>query len=97
MELDHIQRHIYRYGFDKSYRVWSFHGEVDNLIDDGSSNNEMDNMEENDTFWDMFSDLREAEMAGGSEDREDDNIGRTNTMGAEQRLRKNYMSVFEGA
>lgn len=55
----------------------------------------MDNTEEDDTFWDIFSDLREAKMTSGIKDILDDNIGTTNTMGVEW-LRENYMSIFEG-
>lgn len=98
-QLNQVRGHLYRFGFDKMYLVWTFHGEADRPFDDGNPNNDIDYMsdvEEEDSFFDMLNDLRDAEMASGSvgvgEIMTDDDIEATSQKGAE-----GYMSMFEEA
>ncbi|XP_074579109.1 uncharacterized protein LOC141835604 [Curcuma longa] len=62
-ELDYVRGHLYRWGFDKLYKVWNFHGEAatssGNISIDNETANDCDF--EDDDFEDMFTDLRNAQ------------------------------------
>ncbi|KAH6792810.1 hypothetical protein C2S52_003287 [Perilla frutescens var. hirtella] len=94
-DLDNVRAHIFTSGFDKLYKVWTFHGEERTTFDNMDPMEEAENVsssEENDTFFDMLNDLRDAEVIGSSAvgQEGDDNI-------ATEGLGENYMQMFEEA
>ncbi|KAK6119280.1 hypothetical protein DH2020_046968 [Rehmannia glutinosa] len=95
-DLNYVRGHLYTCGFDKSYKVWIFHGEVSGPSNCASPTNEVehvDDFEEDDTFFDMLNELRDAEVAGNSEIRSDDYI--QNTTG--EQFGEHYMAMFDEA
>ncbi|KAI3472558.1 hypothetical protein Pfo_029196 [Paulownia fortunei] len=67
--LDYVRGYLYRWGISKLYKVWTFLGEVTTPSNDTNPINEVEHVsvdEEDDTFFDMLNDLRDAEVIGNS-------------------------------
>ncbi|KAI3450391.1 hypothetical protein Pfo_007056 [Paulownia fortunei] len=87
---------LYQFNLDYLYKVWTFHGEVTTPIIDMDPVNEVEHVsddEEDDTFFDMLNDLRDAKVVGsGGVQRGDNNENMpTGELGG------SYMSMFEEA
>ncbi|KAI3447069.1 hypothetical protein Pfo_003734 [Paulownia fortunei] len=94
--LDYVREHIYKWGIFKLYKVWTFHGEVTIPIVDIDPVNEVEhisNDEEDDTFFDMLNDLRDAKVVGSGGVQRGDN----NENMPVGELGGSYMSMFEKA
>lgn len=98
-DLENVRAHLFTSGFDKLYRVWTFHGEgrmaCDNMdpIEEAEAET-VSNSPENDNFFDMLNDLREVEVVGSNVvDQEEDNEDIT----TEKKLRENHVPMFEAA